>query len=382
MKKTLELLGWKFTITPARLVLMLLAALGVAVMLVRFITGFGLVTNMNDDWPWGLWIAFDVLIGVALAGGGYFTALIVHVLHKGEYLPIARSAMLTSLIGYLLVLLGLLCDIGQWPNAYRPFLSWGYSSVLFEVFICISCYTTIQVLEFGEILTERVWKKFHPIFVKVMPFLMVLGIIFPTLHQSSLGALYLIAVDKLHPLWWSPFLPPFFFMSSFFVGPAMIAVESTIAGRAFNHQVPVSVLRGLGQIGGGMMILYFVLKVYDLVNRGALPLVFKGNLEGNMFLVEMVFGILLPIILIFSSFTKTQRGMVIYGLLVSGGVILNRVDVSMVGMSAQAATSYFPSLWEFMTSIGIVAIGCLMYCAIAENFNIMGHGEHGEQVKA
>lgn len=378
--KTYELLGFKFTLTPARLVMLLLSALGLGVIFVRFITGFGMVTNLNDDWPWGLWITFDVLIGVALAGGGYFTALIVHVLHKDRYLPIARSAMLTSLIGYLLVLAGLLVDIGQWFNFWRPYVSWGYSSVLFEVFICISCYTTIQLLEFGEIVTERIGVKWHTFFVKIMPVLMITGIIFPTLHQSSLGGLYLIAVNKLHPLWWSPLLPVFFFMSSFFVGPAMICVESVLAGRAFQHTVPVDILRGLGQIGGGMMALYLLLKIGDLANRDSLGLLFMGNLEGNLFLLEMIIGIIIPLILIFSPYTRTHRGLFVYGALVSAGVVLNRVDVSLVGLAGQAATSYFPSMWEFVTSIGFTAIGCLLYCFIAENFRILTHKEESGHV--
>jgi Ni/Fe-hydrogenase subunit HybB-like protein len=380
-KKTGNVLGWKFTITLTRLVMLIFALLGLSIILVRYITGFGLVTNLNDDWPWGLWITFDVLIGVALAGGGYFTALIIHVLHQEQYLPVSRSAMLTSLIGYLLVLAGLFVDIGQWVHFWRPFVSWGYASVLFEVFMCISAYVTIQLLEFGEIFTERVGRKWHSFFVKAMPVLIVTGIIFPTLHQSSLGALYLITVDKLYPLWWSPMLPLFFLLSSFFVGPAMICVESTFAGRAFQHQVPVSVLRGLGQIGGGMMLLYFVLKIVDLVNRGTFSLLFLGNLEGNLFLLEMVVGILIPAVLIFTKFTKTHQGLFIYGLLVSAGVVLNRVDVSLVGLAGQAATSYFPSVWEFATSLGFISIGCLLYCFIADNFRIMGNGEQDEQVK-
>jgi Ni/Fe-hydrogenase subunit HybB-like protein len=375
MNRTWDIMGWKFAISPARLALLVLALLGVSVILVRFITGFGLVTNLNDDWPWGLWITFDVLIGVALAGGGYFSALIVHVLHRDRYLPISRSAMLTSLIGYLLVLAGLGVDIGQWFNFWRPFVSWGYSSVLFEVFLCISAYTTIQLLEFGEILTERVGVKWHSFFKKIMPVLIVTGIIFPTLHQSSLGGLYLIAVDKLHPLWWSPLLPAFFFMSSFFVGPAMICVESTLAGRAYQHRVPVDVLRGLGQIGGVMMIVYFAFKMYDLISRGNFSLMFQGSLEANLFLVEIVIGIIIPIIMIFSQVTKSHQGLFIYGLLVSAGVVLNRVDVSLVGMAGQAATSYFPTIWEFATSIGFIAIGCLLYCFIVDNFRILGHEE-------
>jgi Ni/Fe-hydrogenase subunit HybB-like protein len=375
MNKTWDILGWKFAISPARLVMLALALLGIGVILVRFLTGFGLVTNLNDDWPWGLWITFDVLIGVALAGGGYFTALIVHVLHQDRYLPISRSAMLTSLIGYLLVLAGLGVDIGQWFNFWRPFVSWGYSSVLFEVFLCISAYTTIQLLEFGEIFTERVGVKWHSFFKKIMPVLIVTGIIFPTLHQSSLGGLYLIAVNKLHPLWWSPFLPAFFFMSSFFVGPAMICVESTLAGRAYQHKVPLKVLRGLGQIGGGMMIVYFAFKMYDMIDRGNLPLLFQGSLEGNLFLAEMVIGIIIPVIMIFTKLTKSYQGLFIYGMLVSAGVVLNRVDVSLVGMAGKAATGYFPTVWEFATSVGFTAIGCLLYCFIADNFRILGHEE-------
>ncbi|PHJ38202.1 hydrogenase [Desulforamulus profundi] len=219
--------GWSFKMTPIRKLLILLAALCVGVVIFRLVTGLGVVTNLNDDWPWGLWIGFDVLTGVALAGGGYFTAIIVHVLHKDKYLSIARAAMLTSLLGYLLVMAGLFLDIGQWFNFWRPFVSWGHTSVLFEVFWCVSCYTTIQVLEFGEILTERVGVKWHNAFKTAMPFLLIIGIIFPTLHQSSLGGLYLVAVDKLYPLWWSTLIPYFFLISSFFVGPAMICVEST-----------------------------------------------------------------------------------------------------------------------------------------------------------
>ncbi|RYD03124.1 hypothetical protein N752_21245 [Desulforamulus aquiferis] len=177
--------GWSFKMTPIRKLLILLAIICTVVAIFRLVTGLGIVTNLSDEWPWGLWIGFDVLTGVALAGGGYFTAIIVHVLHKDKYHAIARSAMLTSLLGYLLVMAGLFLDIGQWFNFWRPFVSWGHTSVLFEVFWCVSCYTTIQVLEFGEIFTEKVGVKWHNAFKSAMPFLLIIGIIFPTLHQSS-----------------------------------------------------------------------------------------------------------------------------------------------------------------------------------------------------
>ncbi|SHJ34710.1 NrfD/PsrC family molybdoenzyme membrane anchor subunit [Propionispora hippei] len=368
-----EILGWKFTITPTRLVLAAIAGLSILTMLVRFITGFGMVTNLSDEWPWGLWIAFDVLTGVALAGGGYSTALIVHILHRDKYHPIARGALLTSLLGYILVMLGLFLDIGQWFNFWRPFVSWGHASVLFEVFWCVSIYTTIQTLEFGEIVTEKIGVRLHGLFKKILPVLMIVGVIFPTLHQSSLGALFLIAPTKVYPLWWTEFLPVFFLMSSFFVGPAMITIESALAGNFFGHKVSNEVLSGLARIGGAMMALYLLLKVYDLVSRGVFGLMFAGNFEGNMFLLEMVLGLLVPLGIVFSKWGNTKAGLTVYGVLTAGGVILNRMNTVFTSMLHYSDGAYFPSIWEFIISIGLVAIGCLCYCFIVENFNIFDH---------
>lgn len=373
---------WKFTMTTTRKVLLLLAGLGVVCMLYRLATGMGTSTNLNDQWPWGLWIGFDVLTGVALAGGGYGTAIIVHVLHRNKYHAIARSAMLTSLLGYLLVMAGLFMDIGQWFNFWRPFVSWGHTSVLFEVFWCVSCYTTVQVLEFGEILTEKVGTKYHNAFKKALPVLMIIGIVFPTLHQSSLGALYLIMVDKLYPLWWSPYIGLMFLMSSFFVGPAMICVETTLAGKAFKHEVPIPVLRGLVRISGVFMVMYLALKLYDLANRGVFNLMFKGNLEGNLFLLEVILGVIIPIIIAFSGMSGTRKGLITFGVLVSGGLIFNRMNVVFTGMSAALGGWYFPSIMEWAVSIGLVCIGTLVYCFIVENFNILGHEEHQHKATA
>ena len=373
---------WRFTITKWRIGLLSLGMLSVAVICVRLLTGFGVVTNLSDETPWGLWIAFDVLAGVAVAGGGYFTALIVHILHREKYLSIARSALLTSLIGYLLVMAGLFLDIGQWYNSWRPFVSWGSSSVLFEVFWCISIYTTIQVLEFGEIVTERVGVKMHEIFRKMLPVLMIIGVIFPTLHQASLGGLFLIAAHKLNPLWWSTLLPGFFLLSSFFVGPAMICVESTVASWAFKHRIPIPVLHGLAKISCYGMMVYLVMKIYDVVDRGVFGLMFAGNLPGNLFLLEIFLGILVPIGIVFSKFGKTRTGLFVYGLFVSGGVVFNRLDIVFVGMNHTGRGFYIPSVMEATVSIGLVAFSCLAYCFVVENFHILDHDEDALEVEA
>ncbi|WP_347490530.1 NrfD/PsrC family molybdoenzyme membrane anchor subunit [Desulfoscipio sp. XC116] len=362
---------WTFKMTPVRKVLIGLAAICLLVVGYRLAFGLGSATNLNDQWPWGLWIGFDVLTGVALAGGGYSTALIVHILHRNQFQPLARSAILTSLLGYLLVMGGLFLDIGRWFNFWRPFVSWGYHSVLFEVFWCISLYTMIQLLEFGEIATERVLKPFHRIIKKLMPVLLIIGVLLPTLHQSSLGGLYVIEVGKLHPLWWSMLLPPFFLLSSFFVGPAMISLETSLAGKAYNHEIPVSVLRSLIKIAGTVMLFYLVLKIGDLLYRNAFKWVFSGTLEGNMFLLEIVAGVIIPIIICFSSLSSTRKGLVAFGALTVFGVVLNRMNVVFTGMSKSLGGSYFPSVMEWVVSIGLVSIGILAYMFIVENFRIL-----------
>ena len=367
---------WTFAITPMRLVFAAIAALAILIILVRMIWGLGATTNLNDQWPWGFWISFDVLLGVALAGGGYGVSLIVYVLRRDQFYPIARSAMLTSLLGYVIVVLGLLIEVGQWFNFWRPFVSWGHASILFEVFWCISMYTMIQVLEFCEVATEKVFKGFHKYFKKVLPVLLVIGITLPTLHQSSLGALYYMMVGKLDPLWWSWLLPPFFLLSSFFVGPGMIVLESRLSGKAFNHQVDLSVTRGLIRISGAVMIVYLAMKIIDLAIAGEMAKAFAFDFVSIMFLIEMGLGVLVPILIAFSNASSTSKGQVLFGLLTVGGVIMNRFNVVMTGMGEYINASggyYFPAWTEFVVSAGLVSIACLVYLFIAENFSIMDH---------
>jgi len=365
--------NWTFKMTPVRKVLIGLSVICLIFAGYRLAFGLGSSTNLNDRWPWGLWIGFDVLTGVALAGGGYSTALIVHILHRDRFNAIARSAMLTSLLGYVLVMGGLFLDIGRWFNFWRPFVSWGYHSVLFEVFWCVSIYTTVQVLEFSEIATEKVLRPFHKTIKKIMPALLIIGVVLPTLHQSSLGGLYVIEVGKLHPLWWSMLLPPFFLMSSFFVGPAMISLETSLAGKAYNHEIPLPVMRGLIKISGTMMIIYLALKMGDLIYRDAFRWVFSGTLEGNMFLLEIVVGVMIPIVICFSKLSSTRKGLVTFGALTVFGVILNRMNVVFTGMSKSLGGHYFPSLMEWSVSIGMVSIGVLAYMFLVENFSVLEH---------
>jgi Ni/Fe-hydrogenase subunit HybB-like protein len=362
---------WSFRITPVRVLLLLLAAAAGAIILLRLILGLQAVSNLNDTWPWGLWIGFDVMAGVALAGGGYGTALLIHVLHIERLKPIARATMLTSLIGYILVVTGLFIEIGRWWNFWRPFVSWGHESVLFEVFLCISAYTVIQVLELCEVITEKVFRNFHWIFVRIFPFLVIIGVILPTLHQSSLGALYLMADGKLHPLWWSPIIFAYFFLSSFFVGPAMVAVESMLADKSFGHKTPIHVLKSLARIGGAVMLLYLILKIGDLVIHNKIGLLFDGSFESIAFIAELGIGVVIPILIVFSPLSNIRGWIVTYGLLASFGVFFNRINVVVTGMIRDAGSIYYPALTEIAVSVGLVSAGILAYMFLCENFNIL-----------
>ncbi|MBQ5846235.1 MAG: polysulfide reductase NrfD, partial [Selenomonadaceae bacterium] len=334
---------------------------------------------LTDETPWGMWIAFDVMCGVALAGGGYSTALLVHMFRYEQYEIVARGALLTSLLGYVLVMAGLFLDIGQWFNFWRPFVSWGHTSVLFEVFWCISLYTTIQSLEFFEIITERILvKKLHRYVVKILPVLVVIGLIFPVLHQSSLGGLFLIMKERMFPLWWSEFLPIYFLLSSFFVGSAMVTIETTLAKTAYGHEIPHEIMLKLTRVGTRIMGVYLLMKLYDLFSMDLWGYVFQGTLQSNMYCAEMLFGIIIPILIMFSPLRKTRGGLLTYAWLTVLGVIVNRLNCVFTSMYESGA--YFPGIGEIIVSVGLVALGILIYCFLVENFNIIGN-ERAVQVK-
>ena len=368
---------WSFKLTTCRYIMLALVAAAVVVALGRFVFGLGVVTNLSDDWPWGLWIGFDLLCGIALAGGGFSTALIVHVLHRDKYLPIARAALLTSLIGYVIALVSLLLDIGRWTNFYKPFFFWGFHSVLFEVFWCIALYTTVQALEFGEIFLKRV--KIGPlghIMEKCMAPLLILGIVLPSLHQSSLGSLYIVTIDRLYPLWWSMLLPFFFVWSAFFLGPAMVTIEGFLAARTYNRKPELDVFASLTKVTLVMLIVYLIVKVVDLRYRGVWDLIFSGTHEANMFMLEMGLFIILPIIMYaLPPIRNNMNGVLIASILVVVGVVFNRMNVVFTGMAANVGTSYFPSIWELIVTLGMWSGLALAYLFVVENFPILAKEE-------
>lgn len=367
--------AWTFRMTPTRLTLCALVAVGAGIAVFRLMFGIGATTNLSDRWPWGLWVWWDVMTGVALAGGGYSTALLVHFLGRDRWKAVERAAFLTSLLGYLMVCAGLFLDLGRWINVWRVPLVWEQNphSVMFELVWCVTGYTFVQLVEFGYIFVERVRApRLARVLSKIHVPVLIVGVTLPLLHQSALGSLYLLANGRLDPLWWSMLLPPFFLLSSFFVGPAMATVESFLSSRSHGGRPPVRILAEMVRLAGLVMVGYLCLKVGELAWRGVLLEAFNGSVASNMFLLELGLGVLLPAVLFLGNGIRHRPArLVTAASLVVLGVALNRANVVFTGMLSSAkGASYIPSLGETGLTVGLVAAGILAYLFIMENFPI------------
>lgn len=361
--------SWRFQTTPARWVLIALSLLFVVLAVYRLFVGLGATTNLSDRWPWGLWIAFD-LTAVALAGAGYSMCLMAHVLHIEDFHSVSRRAMLISLLGYIFVLLTLVLEIGRWDNAYRPLISWGHTSPLFEVYIAITIYMVLQLIEFSEVATEKIFRSANRYVQMILPAVFIIGAIIPFGHQASLGGIYLLMKGRLHPIWWTQMLPWFFLITSFYVGPAMVIVESLWSAKVFGQAVDTRILNRLARISASLMVVYFVWKIADLAHLGALSVALSASPESWMFLLEMVVCVALPAVLAFTPLGKTRLGLLVFSLLAIAGIVLSRVNVVFTGMYRALGPGYIPSFVEWGITLGLLAAIVLAYIFIVENFNI------------
>ena len=347
-------------IWTAIFVLLMLAG-GYAVIL-RFFYGLGAATNLSDQFPWGLWIGFDVLCGVGLAAGGFTLVATVHIFNLEKYKPMLRPAILTALLGYLLVVAALLMDIGKPWYIWHPMIMWNHHSAMFEVAWCVTLYTTVLLLEFSPAVFEYLgWpaplKAIHAISVP----LMIAGVLLSILHQSSLGTVYLIAPEKLYPLWYTPMLPIFFFLSSVAVGLAMTIFESWHSSRAFGRQLELPLLQGMGRLLAVILSFYIVLRFADLASSGSLHYVWEGNVESWLFLLEIGL-MLLPALLLFQSRIHDNPS-ALYGcaVLTIFGFITNRLNVSITGVERASGTHYIPRWTEIAVTLAIIAFGFAVF---------------------
>lgn len=368
--------------TPFNVIATLILLVGIPVCIYRFIGGLGAVTNLDDNNPFGFWIAFDVLTGVALAAGGYTLGFVVYIFRMKEYHAVIRPAILTAFLGYSLVAVGLVFDVGRpWRMPYPFFVSQGYTSVMFEVAACVALYLTVLFLEFLPAVME--WLKLRALrnfLVKLTVGLTILGIVLSTLHQSSLGSLFLIAKTKIHPLWYSPFLPLFFFVSSSIAGLSMVIFESSITHRAFknilDHDAPPAdhdrIVLGLGKAASMILFGYFGLKVLDVAHGNHWALLGTGY--GAWYLVELLGFVLLPSLLYAVAVKKKRVGLVkATSVIAVVGIVLNRFNLCLVAFNWKLPTEdrYFPHVFEFIVSLTLVTAGLVAFKWIVTRMPVM-----------
>ena len=379
--------------TPGVFVLIIIAVNGLVFLMGRFFFGLGAVTNLNNQYPWGLWIGVDVAAGVALAAGGFTTAALGHIMHKDEYHAIVRPALLTAMLGYTFVAMGVFVDIGRWYFIWHPLILWNGNSALFEVGICVMIYMTVLYIEFLPIVTERFIGKVNlPGFLsglnkivdkilrlldrglsKTMFVFIIAGVVLSTLHQSSLGTLMVIAGPKMHPLWQTPVLPLLFLLSAVAVGFPMVIFESLIASRSLKLKPEMHILTRLGSMIAPLLGIYLAFKIGDMFIRETFVYLTEFNTASVMFTIEMLFGVIIPLRMFLSpKVLKTPALLFTAAALVVFGVLINRINNFVVAYTPPYSTeSYFPSFGEISVTVGFVSLLVLLYRFIVINFPVI-----------
>jgi Ni/Fe-hydrogenase subunit HybB-like protein len=346
-----------------KLVLYFVLAAGAYATVYRFAFGLGPSTHLSDQFPWGIWVGFDVLCGVMLAAGGFTLTGAVHIFNIKRLQPIVRPTVLTAFLGYMLVSVALMVDLGRPYNIWHPLIMWNPHSVMFEVGWCVMLYTTVLALEFAPIVLERfrLEKPLRIIRGISIP-VVIAGVILSTLHQSSLGSVYLIVPTKLHPFWYTPLLPLFFFLSAVAVGLAMTIFESYMSARHFGRQLELHILKDLGRALMVVLIVYSVLRVEDFIHRGVLKQLLVAGYERNLLLLELALALVIPIVLLsFRKVRETPGGLYLASVSTLLGFVTNRLNVAVTGMEASAGVRYIPKWTEIAVTAAMVGAGFAIF---------------------
>lgn len=376
--------------TPFNIICGLIIIVGLILTILRFTKGLGTVTNLDHNNPWGIWIGFDLLCGVALAAGGYVTSAACYIFGLKRFHSAVRPAILTAFLGYALVVLALHYDVGQpWRLPYPIFYSQGTSSLLFEVALCVFLYLSVLFVEYSPAALEWLgFKKTRSLIVRLTLVLTIFGVILSTLHQSSLGALFMIAPSKLHPLWYSEYLPVYFFISSMFAGLSMVIFEGSLAHRFLHHKMDETHLEesrgvalGFAKAASFIMMAYVGIKVIGIAIDNHWH--YLTTSWGQWFLVEIIGFVMLPAYLY--ALAAREKNLVLArwaSVLAVLGIVLNRLNVSLVAFNwnLPSAQRYFPSWMEIATSIFIVTLGVVAYRFIATHMPILyEHPDYQEE---
>ncbi len=372
----------KKLLTLPTFILAVISFIAVIILAKRFIYGLGAVTNLNDGYPWGIWVVYDVVVGTGLACGGYAMALVVYIANKGKYHPLVRPALLASLFGYTLGGISAFIDMGRYWNFYNMFLpsQMNLNSVMLEVGLCVTAYCLVLFIEFAPAVFERF--KMYALKEKLDKLLFVIiaiGVLLPTMHQSSLGSLLIAMGYKVDILWQSTYLMPLFaILTAMAMGFSIVIFEASLVTVGFKRHSETHLLKGLGKVVQALLAVFLILRFGDLIMRDALSSAFSGSFKANMFLLETLLFIVPLAILSSAKYRNKGSTLFIAGFTMLMAGALYRFNAFLIGWTPNASDSviYFPSSQELLVSIGIIAMEILGYILLVKLLPVLPKEEH------
>jgi Ni/Fe-hydrogenase subunit HybB-like protein len=382
-------------LSPAIKIMLLLWGLGTVAAIYRFTHGLGAATSLNDGYPWGIWIAFDVVVGTGLASGGYAMALLVYVLNKGRYHPLVRPALVTSFLGYSVAGIAVAFDLGRFWNLWKVPLapwSWNGTSILLEVALCMLAYTAVLLVEISPALLER-WsadrrpaladfsRRWLPRLDRALPFVIALGLVLPTMHQSSLGSLLLVAGTKIHPLWHTALLPLLFLLTAFAMGYAIIYFEAIFSAAAFRRRMETRMLSRLGVFVAGLILAFLAIRFSGLFAADRLGLTVSSGVRSFFFWAETLLLGAAALLFMHQGVRASASGQLQAALLALAGGALYRVDAFLVAYRPGQGWVYFPSFFELLVTVGLVATETVAYVWLVRKFPILAGVTEPEPVR-
>lgn len=363
----------RLRLAPGVVVLLAFIAIAFIIAMIRYINGIGAISNLNNAYPWGFWVSFDLYTGIAISSGAFILASFVYIFELEQFRPLLRPALLTGFIGYIMEVIALLVDLGHPERIWHYFIYQNYNSFLFAVGIYVMVYSAVMALEFAPAVFERLkWQKPARLIQRLIKPIVILGAVISTMHQAALGSLLLIQASKLHPLWWTPLLPVLFFVSAIAIGLAMTIFESSLSSRYFQRGLEVHLLEKLAAAIPFVLGVYLVVKFTDLAIAGNLKFLFDSGLMSVLFWAEIIASGIIPLVWFsFRRVRQSPRGLLTGALILLVGMIFNRFNVSWFAITHPGSityiptfmgqVTYFPSLSEVAISIGIFSAGILAF---------------------
>ncbi len=359
-------------VTVFKSILWAILGMGIASVTVRMLFGLGAIANFSDATPWGIWKGVNVVPGIALAAGGFVVTAIIYVMQREEYHRYAKVAVLLAFLGYLSAATALVIELGLPWMVWHPIIYWQHHSALFEISWCVMLYLLVLFLEFLPVPLEETsrFASLRRFLARYKIVLVILGIMISTLHQSSLGTLFLITPEKLHPLWYSSWLPVQFFVSAIAVGPLMLILAVMTISTLYKRRIEFDKLSGLGLFSVGALVVYGLIRFIDLVATGDVSAAVAGTWPTVVFWIEIVLTFALPII--FLSVKRLRYSAAgLWTASVAGvlGLGLHRANIAGI-MLVRTGPIYVPTIFEIMISLGIIAAAVLGFLFFIERFRI------------